>query len=403
MEALRSALRQLSARDVIRFALTGSAVAIALMLIITAGSVLTPFIIGLVLAYLLTPIVNRLNRWLPRWAAILLVYAAGIAVVSTLLVLLVPTLISQVIRLVSAATQPEGLARLADEGLRWYRENVPASLQAPIEQFLLQRVLPTIQENLTSIAASIGSFVLRQIAQLFSVLSFIVSFLVVPIWLFYVLNDARRFRAVFNRQISYRLRPDFWNVWRIVDRAMSAYLRGQLTLGLIVGVSAGIGLAALDLIPGIEVDYILLLAIWAGIAELVPMIGALLGAIPATAVALFVGGPLSALAVLVLFTVIQFVENNYLVPRVIGESTGVHPAILIVALVVFGNQFGLVGVFLTAPTLAIARDLYRYAYRRLRGDSPAEALGEPALALESAPSAAPSLQQNNSTLRLPTS
>lgn len=322
MEALRSALRQLSARDVIRFALTGSAVAIALMLIITAGSVLTPFIIGLVLAYLLTPIVNRLNRWLPRWAAILLVYAAGIAVVSTLLVLLVPTLISQVIRLVSAATQPEGLARLADEGLRWYRENVPASLQAPIEQFLLQRVLPTIQENLTSIAASIGSFVLRQIAQLFSVLSFIVSFLVVPIWLFYVLNDARRFRAVFNRQISYRLRPDFWNVWRIVDRAMSAYLRGQLTLGLIVGVSAGIGLAALDLIPGIEVDYILLLAIWAGIAELVPMIGALLGAIPATAVALFVGGPLSALAVLVLFTVIQFVENNYLVPRVIGESTG---------------------------------------------------------------------------------
>jgi len=335
-----------------------------------------PFVIGLVLAYLLTPIVNRLSRWLPRPIAVLTVYAVSAAVLITLIVFLVPPLISQGVRLVAAATQPEGLTRLADEGLRWYRANVPASLQAPIEQFLLQRALPTLQDNLATIAASLGSFVLRQVAQLFSLLSFVVSFLAVPVWLFYVLNDARRFRAVLNRQLSYRLRPDFWNAWRIVDRALSAYIRGQLTLGLIVGVASGIGLTVLNLIPGIKVDYILVLAIWAGIAELVPMVGALLGAIPATIVALFVGGPLSALAVLALFTAIQFVENNYLVPRVIGESTGVHPAILIVALVIFGEQFGLLGVLLAAPALAIARDLYQYAYKRLRGDSPEEAMGQ---------------------------
>lgn len=238
MEGLRSAFRQLSLSDIARLALVGSTIAIIIVLIITASGVLTPFIVGLVLAYLLTPVVNRLNRWLPRWAAILLVYAVGIGVVSVLLVLIVPPLISQVIRLASAITQPEGLTQLADEGLRWYRENVPASLQAPIEQFLLQRVLPTLQDNLTSIAASIGSFILRRIVQLFSALSFIVSFLAVPVWLFYVLNDARRFRASLNRQLSYRARPDFWNVWRIVDRGLSAYLRGQLTLGVIVGVAS---------------------------------------------------------------------------------------------------------------------------------------------------------------------
>jgi hypothetical protein len=99
--------------------------------------------------------------------------------------------------------------------------------------------------------------------------------------------------------------------------------------------------------------------------------------------------------VLILFTVIQFVENNYLVPRVIGESTGVHPAILIVALVIFGNRFGLIGVFLTAPALAIARDLYQYTYRRLRGDSPGEALGHVALVPEARPHAVP-LGQSNS-------
>jgi predicted PurR-regulated permease PerM len=211
MEDFVRALRRLSLRGAARVALAGGGIAIIIALIVTASDVLTPFIVGLVLAYLLMPIVNRLSRWLPRWFAILLVYAAGAAVLGMLVVFLVPPLISQGIRLVAAATQPEGLARLAEEGLRWYRANVPASLQAPIEQFLLQRALPALQDNLTTIAASIGAFVLRQLAQLFSLLSFVVSFLVVPVWLFYVLNDARRFRAVLNRQLSYRLRPDFWN------------------------------------------------------------------------------------------------------------------------------------------------------------------------------------------------
>ena len=398
MEDFVTAIRRLSLRQAARVALTGGGIAAIVTLIVTASDVLMPFIVGLVLAYLLMPLVNRLSRWLPRWFAILLVYAAGAAALGMLTVFLVPPLISQGIRLVATATQPEGLAQLADEGLRWYRANVPASLQAPIEQFLLLRALPALQDNLTTIATSIGSFALRQLAQLFSLLSFVVSFLVVPVWLFYVLNDARRFRAVLNRQLSHRLRPDFWNVWRITDRALSAYIRGQLTLGVIVGAAAGIGLAILDLVPNIEVDYILVLAIWAGIAELVPMVGALLGAIPATVVALFVGGPLSALAVLGLFTVIQFVENNYLVPRVIGESTGVHPAILIVALVIFGERFGLIGVFLAAPALAIARDLYRYTYRRLCGDSPEEALARHTPAPQTAPSVTPRQQRSSNPI-----
>jgi len=78
--------------------------------------------------------------------------------------------------------------------------------------------------------------------------------------------------------------------------------------------------------------------------------------------------------VLGLFVVVQVVENNYLVPRVIGESIGVHPAILIVVLVIFGQLFGLLGVILAAPATAIARDLYLYIYRRLSGKSPSEAI-----------------------------
>jgi len=362
-----------SPRTLARAALVALAVGIVLALIVAAGSALTPFIFGLALAYLLMPIVNRLDRRMPRWAAILLVYAAGLLILVALALFLVPPLVNQVVRLVTNLARPEGLERLLDDALDWYHTSVPINLQAPLEQ-LLQRSLPTLQENLSTIAASIGAFVLRQVTQVFSLLSFLVGFLIVPIWLFYVLNDARRGRIFFNRQLDYRVRQDFWNAWSVIDRSLSAYIRGQLTLGLIVGVAVGIGLNLVDFIPGIEVDYILLLAIWAGVAELVPMIGAALGAVPAVIVALFVGGPISALAVLGLFVVVQVVENNYLVPRVIGESIGVHPAILIVVLVVFGQLFGLLGVILAAPTAAIARDLYIYAHRRLSGASPSEAI-----------------------------
>lgn len=356
-----------------RAALIGLAVVIVIGLIIAAGSALAPFIIGLALAYLLMPVVNWLDKWMPRWAAILLVYAAGVLILAALLIFLVPPLVNQTIRLVANIARPDALERLIADVVDWYHANVPPEFQSPLEQ-MVQSSLPAIQENLSSIAAAAGAFLLSQARQVFSLLSFLVGFLIVPIWLFYVLHDARKARIFINRQLDYRIRPDFWNVWGIMDRSLSAYIRGQLTLGLIVGVAVGIILAAVDLIPGINVDYILPLALWAGVAELVPMIGAMLGAIPAVIVTLFVGGPVSALVVLAVFTVVQLVENNYLVPRVIGESVGVHPAILIIVLVVFGKLFGLLGVILAAPVTAAARDLYLYAYRRLSGKSPAEAI-----------------------------
>jgi predicted PurR-regulated permease PerM len=362
-----------SPRTVARAALIALAVITIVALIIAAGSALTPFIFGLALAYLFMPIVNRLGKRMPRWVAILLVYAIGLVILIALVLFLVPPLVNQTVRLIANLARPDSLERLIGDALDWYHTNVPPALQSPLEQ-TLQRLTPSLQENLSTIAAGVGAFILRQLTQVFSLLSFLVGFLIVPIWLFYVLNDARKGRILINRQLSYRVRHDFWNVWGIIDHSLSAYIRGQLTLGLIIGVAVGIGLNIVDFIPGIEIDYILLLAIWAGVAELVPMIGAMLGAIPAVIVALFVGGPVSALVVLGLFVIVQLVENNYLVPRVIGQSIGVHPAILIVALVVFGQLFGLLGVILAAPITAIARDLYVYTYRRLSGKSPSDAI-----------------------------
>jgi predicted PurR-regulated permease PerM len=96
--------------------------------------------------------------------------------------------------------------------------------------------------------------------------------------------------------------------------------------------------------------------------------------VPGILVALVVGGPFSAIVVAILYIVIQQIENNFLVPRIVGDSVGVHPAVLTVVLIAMGQVFGLLGVIVAAPLAAIARDLYLYLDRRLGGKTSEEAI-----------------------------
>jgi predicted PurR-regulated permease PerM len=234
--------------------------------------------------------------------------------------------------------------------------------------------LASAQANASTLLRNGLTFLLDRITQILGVIGFVVGLLILPVWVFYLLNEQRRMLAFVNRMLNFSVRADVWHMVRIFDRSLSAYLRGQLTLGIIIGVAVGITLGIADLVPGIDIDYILILAIWAGICELVPMVGALLGMIPGVIVAAALGGPASAVVVAVIYIVIQQIENNVLVPRIIGDAVGVHPVVLTVTLLAGASLFGLPGVILAAPTTAIARDLYLYAYRRLGGASADEAM-----------------------------
>jgi predicted PurR-regulated permease PerM len=130
-----------------------------------------------------------------------------------------------------------------------------------------------------------------------------------------------------------------------------------------------VGLLILGLL-GFRIPYILLLAILAGVTELIPIIGPIVGAIPAVLLG-FTVSPGAGLAALALYVVVQQIENNVLVPRIVGESIGIHPAVLSVVLIAMGQVFGIIGIILSAPVAAIARDLFVYVYQRLSGASPA--------------------------------
>jgi predicted PurR-regulated permease PerM len=342
-------------------------------LLVSAAPALTPFVIGLVLAYLLMPIVDRLAWGMPRWLAILVVYIGGIGLLSISIAFIIPPAIDQVQQLFASIPDTDRLLGMWNELLQDYRALVPDSVQQPLEQGI-RNALQVAQTNLAGYIQGVGAFIFSQVLNVLNTLTFLIGFLIIPIWLFYVLNDRSQAAALVDRLLPPRARPDFWNIWGITDQVFSDYIRGQLLLGVAVGTMVGLGLLLLRLL-GFDVRYILLLAIIAGITELIPIIGPIIGAIPGVLIGFFggEGGLQVGLAVLVVYVVVQQLENNFLVPRIIGESVGVHPAILTVVLIAMGQVFGLLGIVLAAPLTAIGRDLFVYVYRRLDGLPPAAA------------------------------
>ncbi|GAB4211543.1 MAG: AI-2E family transporter [Roseiflexaceae bacterium] len=362
-----------SARTLARWLLVLLALYAIGWLLWNARPALTPFIIGLVLAYLLTPVVNILSTRMKRPLAILAVYVVGIGLIVAAFTFVIPLLIDQIQSLIRAIPSVEGLEALGNRLFQQYENTVPPEIREPINNGVTS-ALRTLQTNLTGYAQRVGSFVLDQVLQVVNTITFLIGFLIIPIWLFYILNDQAEGREFVDRLLHRRIKPDFWNLWGIVNRIFMDYVRGQLLLCLAVGTAVGIGLFILRLL-GIEVRYILLLALLAGVTEFIPVIGPIIGAIPAVLLALFSDQPINALWVGLVYVIVQQLENNLLVPRIIGESVGVHPAILTVLLLAMGQIFGLLGVILAAPLAAIARDLFLYIYRRLGGLSPESARG----------------------------
>lgn len=351
-------------RTIARWALVLGAAYLVGWLLWRTGGTLTPFIIGLVMAYLLLPLVKRLDRSMPRWASIVTVYLVGLLILELILSFVIPPASRQVEQVI--ANVPDWIDRatnFVNERIAEFQATASEDLQNQVDQ-IIQQVQATLQQNATTYAQRIGGFLLNSIVGIFGTIAFLLGFLVIPFFLFYVLLDTNKLPGAINTMLHPRIRADFWNIWRIIDEIFGRYIRGQLLLGLIIGMASFIGLTILGML-GFEVRYTLLLAIIAGFGELIPVIGPVLSAIPAIIVALG-GGWSSVLAVIVLYVIIQQLENQILVPRIVGNILRMHPAVLMALLVIAAAVGGLGLVILSAPLAAIGRDVFIYLHRRLR-------------------------------------
>ena len=203
--------------------------------------------------------------------------------------------------------------------------------------------------------------------------TFVLGLVVIPVWLFFVLKD----REGFSRSVAGALppswRPDAENLLALLARVGGRWVRGQLLLGASIFVATAIGLTILTVIGFSEFgQFTLVLALIAGVLEWFPIIGPIIAAVPAILIGLSISFP-AAVAAAVLYTAIQQLENNLLVPKVLGDAIELHPAVMILALVVGGALFGIGGAILAAPVVAAGRDLYRYGFHRFGGQPPAPA------------------------------
>jgi predicted PurR-regulated permease PerM len=345
----------------IQFLLVIGALYVISLILRASFSALIPFFFGALLAYLLLPLVDRVEKvGTPRWAAILLVFSLALLAVGLFISFIIPPIFEQFNSLLRAIPNTERV-----ESWMAQIQVLIARLPPEAQTFIydgLNQALATLRVNLATYIRNVFTFLTTSLFGLLNTLGFLLGFLIIPFWLFYVLKDAQHGRSSLNSVLPGWFRNDFWAMLRIVDKVFSSYIRAQLLLGLIIGICTFLGLSTLQLFGVQGIQYTLLLAVWAGITELIPFVGPVLGAIPAILIASTASWQ-SALAVLALYVVIQQLEGNVLVPKVTGDSLRIHPAVLMVLLIVM-SQFGFIWIVLAGPVAATARDLFLYIYGR---------------------------------------
>lgn len=325
-----------------------------------ARGALFPFIIGLTIAYLLEPLVNRVQRILParrvsegvrRTVAVVIVYAVALSISGVGLYVFGSQVAQETVDLAENMPDYADTARAEFRVWNdWYMETVPPDIRDQIEA--------NLDETGQMASSAVKATLLATVGTVQRVVGLIASLALLPLWIFYLLKDQGKAFEFFYRLWPRPLQRDVRNVVGIVDGVLGSYIRGQLILGVIVGVVTFIGLIVLD------IPYAAPLAILAGIFEMVPILGPWLSFI-AAAIVVLATDPSKIWIVAILFLLIQQLENTFLVPKIQGDAVGMNPGVIMVLLVLGGALFGIIGVIAVVPLAAIARDVFIYVYNRL--------------------------------------
>ncbi|TQM91565.1 AI-2E family transporter [Roseinatronobacter monicus] len=318
------------------------------------GDMLLPFVTGAAIAYFLNPLVTKLTRvGAPRAlaVAILMLTAIGLIVLAGLLV--IPVVISQAVQF--SATVPDLLARL-QEFLSARFPNLSGL------EDTLQTSLATMGEAIRDRGAELAQGVWRSVSGLVSALIFLV---ITPVVAFYLLLDWPRVLKGADDLLPRQHAPVIRDLAGQIDRSIAGFVRGQVTVCLILAVYYATALGLVGLQFGLAIG------VTAGLISFVPYIGAILGGVLAIGVALwqFWDTPSSIAIVVVIFVIGQILEGNILVPRIVGHSVRLHPVWLLFAISSFGMLFGFTGMLIAVPLAASVGVLVRFGLAQYQASS----------------------------------
>ncbi len=329
----------------------GIAFAIFVVVFWLLGSTLLPFLLGAGLAYFLDPLADRLERLgLSRTLATAVIAVSAVLVFILVLVLVVPALIEQIQGLVEAL--PDYIAGLMALLSRRYPELFGENSQ----------IMRNLSDTETMLRDG-GMTVLNQVlAGSLKVLDFLILLFVTPVVTFYLLLDWDKMVQEINQILPRQHAPTIRRLAREIDVALAGFVRGQLSVCLVLGAFYAVALMAIGLQFGFLVGLV------AGLISFVPYVGSVVGLVLSVGIALFQfwDDKFWVLVTAGIFFFGQFVEGNILSPNLIGKSVGLHPVWLILALSVFGTLFGFAGLLVAVPVSAAIGVLWRFLVGRYR-------------------------------------
>ncbi len=341
----RTSTRQL------RFWLIGAGLFVLALWLLSG--MLLPFVVGLAVAYLLDPVVDRLEGWrLPRWLATTLVLLSFVVVLVVVTLLLLPLVQAQVAHLIEVL--PNYATALRARAL-------------PMVERLVHRLSPEDVERLRGAAGNYAGEMVGWVGRvlsgilsgglaLFDVLSVL---FITPVVAFYLMRDWDLLVAKVNGWLPLDHAATIRQQARQVDATLAGFVRGQALVCLVLGLFYAVALSAAGL------DFGLVIGLLAGLLSFIPYVGTLFGFVSSTGLALLQFDDLWRVGIVVgIFLFGQAVEGNVLTPKLVGEKVGLHAVWVIFALLAGGTLFGFVGVLLAVPVAAVIGVLTRFALGR---------------------------------------
>lgn len=329
-----------------------SAAVVLVLLIGLLRPILLPFVAGIVIAYFLNPAADLMTRaGLSRPIASVLIVAVALCVIAAALIFLVPLLLTQAQEF--AVSLPEELSRLRALLESWARESLGSHY--PDFEAGLDGASKALSENWASVAGALASSLWDQGLAVFN---FVSLMLVTPLVVFYVLMDWYPMLARIDSWLPRQHAPRLRKLASDINAAVSAFIRGQGTVCLVLALYYAIALSAAGL------RYGLLVGLGTGLMSFVPFVGWALGLITATSIAFVQFWPevLPIVIVVGIFAGAQVLDAGFLSPNIVGSKIGLHPVWLIFSLFAFSYLFGIVGVLVAVPIAAATGVLVRYAF-----------------------------------------
>ncbi len=341
--------QRFDARKIIKVGLLVAVPAIIAYGVYKVRVILVPFGLAVVIAYFLNPFVDKLERRnVPRGWAIALVYLFVLAVLGGIITIGIPGLIRELNSF--SQTIPKiarELQSLIDEAeARYSRFALPDSVRHVFDDRI-----KLVEGELMKMVAALAQGVIGVFSHFFSLI-------IAPIFAFYLLADSGQLKKGFLNLMPTRLRTDFQALSVEINEIFSKYISGHLTVCAIVGLMTGLGYTLIGL------PYAFILGAFSGVADLIPYFGPFVGAVPAFLLALLTSKAM-ALKVILVVLMIQQIENCVITPKILGDSLGLSPLVVIIALMVGGELYGILGLLLAVPVTAVLKCLIHYLYLKL--------------------------------------